>query len=123
MHINENIKRFRELANASQQDIADKLGIKRTTYAGWEKEIVPQADILERMAGVFGVTIDEILAKPDEAGKYLDIRGQLMYQNALLEILVSEISSLKASASGEHPSVVQKQLLKAARDIIELRPK
>lgn len=122
MHINDNIKRFRELAKASQQEIADKLGVKRSTYAGWEKEIVPQADILGRMAAVFSVSIDELLAKPDETGKFLDVRGQLLYQNALLEIIVSEISALKAEASGEHPSVVQKQLLKAARDIVELRP-
>lgn len=61
LQVNDNIKNIRKLRGFSQQEIADLIGQKRSTYAEWERNIVPKADILNKLAHHLGTTIDELL--------------------------------------------------------------
>lgn len=61
MQINDNIKKARELNKWSQAEIAVKLGEKRSTYAEWERNTIPKADILQRISELTGVGLDELL--------------------------------------------------------------
>lgn len=66
MHINRNILKFRKLKSISQQEVADLIGEKRSTYAEWERETPPRADILVKLASALGVTVYDILAETPE---------------------------------------------------------
>lgn len=48
----------------SQQKVADLIDEKRSTYAEWEKETPPQADVLLKLAKALRTTVAEILAIP-----------------------------------------------------------
>lgn len=55
-------KAHRALKYMSQQEVAEKVGVDRNTYASWEKyETFPSAIQLLQLAVVFECSIDEIL--------------------------------------------------------------
>lgn len=55
------IKKMRESAGLSQQDVADALGIKKPRYGDWERETreINLRDAI-RLADLFGCTLDEL---------------------------------------------------------------
>lgn len=106
LHISNNIKKYRELRNMTQAEVADKIGEKRTTYAEWEKRIVPKANVLEKISKVLGVTIDELMTKSDEKADQNTISSlsalELAKQNqAILMTILSAVSELISEQTGE----------------------
>lgn len=62
-----NIRNFRVRKNLSQEDLAARLGIDRTTVTKWETgESLPRAEKLPRIAAILGCTVDELLAVDDK---------------------------------------------------------
>lgn len=56
------LKAHRALNDMSQQEVAEKVGVDRNTYANWEKyETYPNAIQLMQLAEVFGCSLDDIL--------------------------------------------------------------
>lgn len=56
-----NLKSLRDQAKLTQEDVAVKLNIDRSTIAKWETgEAMPRADKLPQLARVLGCTIDEL---------------------------------------------------------------
>lgn len=56
-----NLKSLRDQAKFTQEDVAVKLNIDRSTIAKWETgEAMPRADKLPQLAQVLGCTIDEL---------------------------------------------------------------
>lgn len=55
------IKKMRESAGFSQQDVADALGVKKPRYGDWERETT-QINLRDaiRLADLFGCTLDEL---------------------------------------------------------------
>lgn len=43
--------------------MAEKLEVKRSTYAEWERETIPQADIIVKISELAGISCDEILSE------------------------------------------------------------
>ena len=63
------IKKYREKANLTQEALAAKLYVERSTIAKWESgHAKPRADTLMKLAAVFGCTVDELL-KGEEHGQ------------------------------------------------------
>ena len=61
MGIGLNLKKLRSKTKYSQQDIAERLGIDRMTYANWENEKTePCASHISELVKTFGVTFDEL---------------------------------------------------------------
>ncbi len=61
------IKEFREKANLSQAEVAEKLGIKQNAVSMWETgENFPRADKLPELAKIFGCTIDDLFADEEK---------------------------------------------------------
>ena len=56
-----NIRNLRRKHNMTQEAAADKLGIKRNTYARYETDTVPPLNVLTKICELFSVTTDEIL--------------------------------------------------------------
>ncbi|MGL5149652.1 MAG: helix-turn-helix domain-containing protein [Clostridium sp.] len=53
------LKSLRELKKLTQEEIADKLNVSRTTYANWETgRAEPGLEMIISLANVFGVSID-----------------------------------------------------------------
>lgn len=60
--LKENISMLRSVNGYSQEEVAEKIGISRQAYAKWEKgETVPDVERCQRLAELYGVTIDSLL--------------------------------------------------------------
>ena len=65
--LNENISMLRNVNGYSQEEVAEKIGISRQAYAKWEKgETVPDVERCQKLAELYGVTIDSLL---NDSGK------------------------------------------------------
>lgn len=58
--VNERIAQYRRLANLTQTDMAEKLGIKCSTYSQMERKGIVSAERLYQMAEIFGVSPCEL---------------------------------------------------------------
>ena len=62
-----NILMLRNVNGYSQEEVAEKIGISRQAYAKWEKgETVPDVERCQKLAELYGVTIDSLL---NDSGK------------------------------------------------------
>lgn len=62
--LSENLKILRKKYNLTQLDVANQLGIGRTTYLSYEKGTnEPNINLLIKLSNLFSITIDELLSK------------------------------------------------------------
>jgi transcriptional regulator with XRE-family HTH domain len=75
----QNLKYLRKLRGWTQEEFATKLGIKRSLIGAYEEERAdPRLDVLEILADIFKLSLDELLLKDlsDTTGTYLARRRQ-----------------------------------------------
>lgn len=78
MSVASNIKRFREGAGLTQEELADKVGVARSTVTQWENGwSSPRMGMVQRLAGVFGTTTAEIVAERTQSN---DSRFEELYR-------------------------------------------
>lgn len=83
------IKTFRALKNITQQELADKAGINRSTVARMENDILkPSGDIIKALAG-FGMNIEDLLDNSDGYTKEKALRMRV----AELELKLMNVES------------------------------
>ncbi|MEP7238063.1 MAG: LexA family transcriptional regulator, partial [Ferruginibacter sp.] len=73
------LKYLRKLRGWTQEEFATKLGIKRSLIGAYEEERAdPRLDVLEVLADIFKLSLDELLLKDlsDTSGNYLAKRRQ-----------------------------------------------
>ena len=62
LNIGENIRRLRRAADMTQEQLADKLGVAYQSVSRWENGTTyPDMEFLPVLAGIFGVTMDELI--------------------------------------------------------------
>lgn len=62
------LRLLREEHEYTQQQVADAVGIDRSTYTTYEAaKNVPNVFILNRIAGLYKISVDDILHNPDVA--------------------------------------------------------
>ena len=67
--LKENISMLRNVNGYSQEEVAEKIGISRQAYAKWEKgETVPDVERCQRLAELYGITIDSLINFSDKVG-------------------------------------------------------
>ena len=69
-----NLKYLRKLRGWTQEEFANKLGIKRSLIGAYEEERAdPRLDVLEMIAEIFKLSLDELFLKDlsNESGSYL----------------------------------------------------
>ena len=68
---------FRKKNGYSQEDLADKIGVSRQAVSKWERaESSPDTDNLIALAGLYGVSLDELLyAKKEEEAPSKETTG------------------------------------------------
>ncbi len=64
---NERLKELRSIKKISQQELSDRLGFNRATYARYETgDTQPDFDTLKKLADFFDVSTDYILGRSDK---------------------------------------------------------
>lgn len=116
LQIHEKIEQARVSAGLTQLEMAEKLGIKRSTYQYWEQK-TPKMENILAVAKVLGLPKEYFLG-----GSLSDasVEERLISHDSLFSVIVSEIAQLKSAVSGEHPEVIVKKLYKAAEDVTRL---
>lgn len=60
--LNENIKQYRKNKGFTQETLAQQLGVVRQNVSKWEKGLsVPDAELLQRLAEVLEIGVDDLL--------------------------------------------------------------
>ncbi len=63
----ENIKKYRHINELTQQEIADRLGIDRTTYSKYESgKATPQFNNIIKLSEIYGVSVGELCGRTEE---------------------------------------------------------
>jgi transcriptional regulator with XRE-family HTH domain len=81
----QNLKYLRKLRGWTQEEFANKLRIKRSLVGAYEEERAdPRLDVLEIVADMFKLTLDELLLKDlgNNSGNYLAKRRQMKMMSA-----------------------------------------
>ena len=87
--LGENIRRLRKQKGYSQETLAQQLHVVRQTISKWEKGIsVPDAEMLQRLAELFEVSVGELLGpdipEPERQTDLCDLARQLAVLNEQL---------------------------------------
>lgn len=62
------LKRLRKENGMNQAELAARLGVKQNTVSGWENGVRhPGIQMLIKLAGVFGCTVDELLSDAEDS--------------------------------------------------------
>ena len=81
----QNLKYLRKLRGWTQEEFASKVGIKRSLVGAYEEERAdPRLDVLEIVADIFKLSLDELLLKDlsNNSGNYLTKRRQQKMMSA-----------------------------------------
>ena len=80
--LNENIKALRKANGLTQDELAIRLNVVRQTVSKWEKGLsVPDAEMLQRIAEVFEVSVSQLL-------------GSTISQNENVDIIAEQLSRI-----------------------------
>lgn len=62
------IRLIREKSGMTQLELANRIGIDRSTIAKWESGVsLPRANLLPKLASILGCTVDELLRTDNPA--------------------------------------------------------
>jgi transcriptional regulator with XRE-family HTH domain len=76
---------LRKLKKWSMQETADRLGIAKSTYAGYESGYrEPSLQALSQMADLFDTTVDFLLNRVDEENTKVELNSSLQAGNTKL---------------------------------------
>ncbi|MDD7403943.1 MAG: helix-turn-helix transcriptional regulator [Butyribacter sp.] len=78
----DNLIELRKLANLSQEDVADKIGVSRQTLSKYETgESLPDIEKCMALAELFGVSLDDLVnyAKEDNMGLRVPPKGKHVF--------------------------------------------
>ena len=74
--LKDNISRLRYVHGYSQEKVAEKIGISRQAYAKWDNgETIPDVERCQKLAELYGVTIDSLINFSDKVGTTTLIPG------------------------------------------------
>ena len=72
--LNENIEALRKTKGLTQDELAIRLNVVRQTVSKWEKGLsVPDAEMLQKMAEVFEVSVSQLLGSSINQNENVDI--------------------------------------------------
>ena len=74
--LKDNIAMLRNVKGYSQEEVAERIGVSRQAYAKWEKgETVPDVERCQKLAELYGVTIDSLVNYSNKIGATTLIPG------------------------------------------------
>lgn len=101
----QNLKYLRKLRGWTQEEFANKLGIKRSLLGAYEEERAdPRLDVLESIGDMFKMTLDELLrkdlAETPRAGNYLNRRRAMKMSEEKNEITFVPVKAAAGYLAG-----------------------
>ena len=73
MEIGTKLKKARNNANLTQEDIAEKIGVSRQTVSNWENnKSYPDIISVIRLSDIYGISLDTLLKEDENMIKHLD---------------------------------------------------
>lgn len=106
LQIHQKIEQARVSAGLSQEEMAEKLGIKRSTYQYWEKK-TPKIESVRAVARVLGLPESYFLGVTTNQNQIKPPSGD----EAVIAVLISRVAELLADKNGTS-SVVESQKMK-----------
>ena len=98
LNIGENLRRLRRAADMTQEQLADKLGVAYQSVSRWENGMTyPDMEFLPVLAGIFGVTVDELLGC-EESLKREKLEKKLEELASLIESATPNMEEILALA-------------------------
>lgn len=68
------LRQLRQAKHLTQAQVAARIGVTASMVSSYETDIrLPSFDVMVRIAGLFGVTVDYLLCREDK--RFLDISG------------------------------------------------
>lgn len=78
------LKELREAKQLSQQEVAERLNVGRSTVSGYERNIItPSVEQLVRMAVLYNTSLDYMMGLDNRACFYLDDLSESQQQTVL----------------------------------------
>ena len=105
LKIGENIKYLRKTRDITQETLAEMLGISSQSVSRWELNVCyPDVELLPTIAGIFQVSVDNLLGVDDSTEKqkvdqYLD-----RFQRAISKGKIDECITIAREGVAEYPS-------------------
>lgn len=84
MQLHEKLKALRTRQHFTQQDIADRLGVTRSTVSNFEiGRRKPEIDVLEKLAAIYGVDLNYFSTQPVTANDLIELlkRAENIFNN------------------------------------------
>lgn len=92
--LNERIRELRLSRNMSQVDLAKRLSVSKQSVSNWENDnIQPSIEMLIKLANVFSVSTDYLLALDDR--RYLETTGLSDEELAHIQTVICDIRRYK----------------------------
>lgn len=67
MEFTERLKQYRESAQLTQRQVAEKLGISQQAYGDWERGVkMPTHENSKKLAKLFNITLDTLMGEESE---------------------------------------------------------
>lgn len=87
----ERLKELRKAYNYSQVQVANKIGVKKQTFANWERDnILPSVDKLIKVAEFFHVPTDYLLGLDNR--HFVDVSDISLETAAHIQLLINDLS-------------------------------
>lgn len=110
---------LRKKRKLTQKELADKLGIARTTYSGYENgNREPDFDTVQKLADFFGVSIDYLVGRVNNQKEILSDKERRMY-GAVGNMSIEELKSLFEFEEAEEEDI--KEIIKEIEKIKIMR--
>ncbi len=107
MDFSERVKKLREDAGLTQEELAAKLGVSRPAVGMWEnKRSRPRLDKMNQLSDLFGVPVSELLGESQVVGasKLVPLMGYTHMGEAVDEDTCDRMVEVPTSVAEAHPS-------------------
>ena len=107
MDFSERVKKLREDAGLTQEELAAKLGVSRPAVGMWEnKRSRPRLDKMNQLSELFGVPVSELLGERQVVGasKLVPLMGYTHMGEAVDEDTCDRMVEVPTSVAEAHPS-------------------
>lgn len=105
-HLSSNLKLLRKNRNFSQEEVAKKLELTRSSYSGYENGVAePGIENLVKLSSFYRIPLDDLLKK--DLSKLSDAEWKAIEKGVYVDVKGQKLRVLTASVSAENEEVIE----------------